>query len=195
MAKAVIIDLCSLRESWNTATQDSLSKTLKVVEEDAFHTTFVYFVCCRSLQTERKDEDVFHTQLQSFHRLKKESEIVCAQSTVAALYSIKQKLDENDISYVQVILPSQEKPSIREFIGQLFTGVYQFEFKDLQVNCGENHLKKSPECELVSPTDQDVETIQSEIKIYLENLPSLKGELTILKSLLIPGNREMDLII
>ncbi|XP_066478519.1 purine nucleoside phosphorylase LACC1 [Tiliqua scincoides] len=192
MAKAVIIDLCSLRaSSWNTAAQESLSKTLEAVgEDDAFHTPFVYLICCRSLQTERKNEDVFHMQLQSFHCPQKGLEVVCAQSTVAALYYIKQKLDEKGISHVQIILPLQGKPSMREFIGQLFTSVYQFEFKDLQVNCGENHLKKSTKLqnELVSLTDQDVEMIQTEIKMYLENLPGLKGELTILKSLLIPDH-------
>ncbi|XP_062982021.1 purine nucleoside phosphorylase LACC1 [Elgaria multicarinata webbii] len=192
MAKAVLIDLFSLGgSSWNNQIQESIIRTLETLgEEDTFQAPLVYLMCCQTLRSERNGQEVLHKAIQGFHCPEKGSEVVCAESTVASLYTIKQKLDAKHISTVKIILPSQRKPLMREYIDQLFTNVYQFEFKDLQMNCEENHLKKStvPQNELVPFTDQDVERIRSEIKIFLESLPGLKGNLIILKSVLIPDH-------
>ncbi|XP_061485864.1 purine nucleoside phosphorylase LACC1 [Rhineura floridana] len=183
---AVLIDLCNIApSSWNNWTWESVVSTLQT-----FQSPRVYIMCCETFRSESNCEDVFHTAIQGFLCPGKKFEIVYAKSTVTALYTIKQKLDEKDIDTIKVILPAQRKPLMREYINQLFTSIYQFEFKDLQMNCEENNPPKPTILlnELAPLTDQDVEKIQSEIKIFLENLPGLKGELAILRSLLIPDH-------
>ncbi|XP_034957940.1 purine nucleoside phosphorylase LACC1 [Zootoca vivipara] len=185
MAKAVLIDLCCFGpRSWNNWTQASVIRTLETLGENYP----VYLMCCQTFGSEGNCGDVFHTAIRGFHGPGKQLEVVCAKNTVAVLYTIKQKLDEKDIEAVKVIVPAQRKPLMREYMNQLFTSVYQFEFKDFQINCEENNLKKSAELqgELMPLTDQDIEKIQTEITIFLKSLPSLKGEVTILKSSLIP---------
>nr|XP_020652683.1 laccase domain-containing protein 1 [Pogona vitticeps] len=188
MAKAVLIDLCS---SWSNQTQESVVGTLEgVQEDDPFHTPLLYLMCYHTIGNERNGKDTHHKVIRSFHCPEKGVEVVCSQSTVAALYTIKQKLDEKGIDTIKIILLSKRKPLMREYVNQLFTSVYQFEFKDLQINCEEYDPKNSTvrQNELETLTDQEVQQVQSEITLFLKRLPSLKGKLTILKSLLIPDH-------
>lgn len=192
MAKAVLVDLCSLKPTTlNSSTQELLIRTLETFgKEDSGEPPCIYLMCCQTPSNGRKAEDVFRAIGWDFQGLKKEFEVVSAQSTAAALYTVKKHLDEKDVSRIKMILPSQRIPVMKEFINKLFTSVYQFEFEDLQMNCEENHLKQSPgsPSELMPLKDQDLDEIQREIRSHLGSLPSLKGEITILKSVLIPGN-------
>ncbi|XP_044304238.1 purine nucleoside phosphorylase LACC1 isoform X3 [Varanus komodoensis] len=192
MAKAVLIDLCHLEiSSWNTQTQESISKILETVgEKTAFQAPSVYLMCCQTPGSERNGTDGLPEAAQGFHCPEKGFTVVCCKTTAAVLYTVKQKLDEKDINTVEIILPVQRKPLLREYINQLFTKVYQFEFKDLQLNGGDNDLWEpcTSQGELVPLTDQDVESIRSEIGFFLGSLPGLKGNLTILKSSLIPDH-------
>lgn len=191
MAKAVLIDLCS---SWSGQIRKSIVGTLEAVrEEDPFHTPLVYLMCYHSVRNERNEwngEDTHHKIILSFHCPEKGVEVVCAPSIVATLYGIKQKLDETGINTVEIILSSKPRSLMREYVNQLFTSVYQFKFKDLQINCEEDNLKNftAPQSELMTLTDQDVQQVQSEITLFLKGLPSLKGKLSILKSFLIPDH-------
>ncbi|KAJ7324529.1 hypothetical protein JRQ81_017549 [Phrynocephalus forsythii] len=191
MAKAVLIDLCS---SWSGQTPESVARTLEAVqEEDHFHTRFVYIMCYHAIKNERYErngEDAHHKIIQSFHCPEKGVAVVCSPSIVAALYTVKQKLDEKGIDTIKIILPSKRKPSLREYVNRLFTSVYQIEFKDLQIN-GEEYNPENPtvlQSELAKLTDRDVQEVESEIALFLKCLPSLKGKLTILKSFLIPDH-------
>ncbi|KAM6095295.1 purine nucleoside phosphorylase LACC1 isoform 2-T2 [Chlamydotis macqueenii] len=78
---------------------------------------------------------------------------------------------------------------MKVYVDHLFTAVYQFEFEDLQVtsDCRNLQIAESQSEEQTLPT-QDVALIRGEIQEYLESLPSLKGELTILRSSLIPDD-------
>uniref|UniRef100_A0ACB8FJ99 Uncharacterized protein n=1 Tax=Sphaerodactylus townsendi TaxID=933632 RepID=A0ACB8FJ99_9SAUR len=118
-------------------------------------------------------------------------EVVCARSTVAALYTVKQKLDAKDVSQIQVLSVPQRKAFMMALVDQLFTSVYQFEFGVLQANVEARNLEQaagSPGEFLPPLLVQDLGKIQSEIKIYLEGLPTLKGELRILRAVLIPDH-------
>lgn len=119
--------------------------------------------------------------------------MVRALTTAAALYTIKQRLDEKDLSIIKVILPTLRKDLMKVYIDHLFTAVYQFEFEDLQVasDC-ENLQIAEPRSEEQTLPTQDVALIRNEIQLYLESLPSLKGELTILRSSLIPGKENLS---
>ncbi|NXM83989.1 LACC1 protein, partial [Oenanthe oenanthe] len=191
MVEAVLIDLFNLPDNLQNNIQGVLHNTLEAIEKhSSMHAPCVYVMCCQRQGSERKGEQEFlHSALKSFQSLNRKLEVVCAQTTAAALYTIKQRLDEKDLSVIKVILPTLRKHLMKVYIDHLFTAVYQFEFEDLQVvsDC-ENLWISEHQNEGQTLPSQDVARIQSEIQMYLESLPSLKGELTILRSSLIPGD-------
>ncbi|KAL2310845.1 hypothetical protein Nmel_002523 [Mimus melanotis] len=191
MVEAVLIDLFSLPANLQNNIQELLHNTLEAIEKcSSIHAPCVYVMCCQRQGSERKgDQEFLLPALRSFQSLKRKLEVVCAQTTAAALYAIKQRLDEKDLSIIKVILPTLRKDLMKVYIDHLFTAVYQFEFEDLQVvsDC-ENLQISEHQHEGQTLPSQDVALIRSEIQMYLESLPSLKGELTILRSSLIPGD-------
>ncbi|KAL8189802.1 UNVERIFIED_CONTAM: hypothetical protein K2H54_007707 [Gekko kuhli] len=193
MAQAVLIDLKRDGAApWKGWAPESMARMLGMARKaSSSHDLWVCILCCQSLPSGRNGEDVLHAAVQGLHCPEHRLEVVCARSTVAALYTVKQKLDEKDISRVRVLSPPQRKAFMRAYVDQLFTGVYQFEFEDLQMNLEASNFEPplgSPSEVLPPPTGQDVGRIQGEIKVYLESLPALKGELRILRSVLIPDH-------
>lgn len=188
--EAVLIDLFSLPAYLQKNIQGLLHNTLETIEKcSSIHAPCVYVMCCQRQGSERKGEQEFlFPDLRGFQSLKRRLEVVCAQNTAAALYTIKQRLDEKDLSIIKVILPTLRKDLMKVYIDHLFTAVYQFEFEDLQVVSDYENLQISePQHEGQTLPSQDMAYIRSEIQMYLQSLPSLKGELTILRSSLIPG--------
>lgn len=197
MVEAVLIDLFSLTADLQSNIQGLLHNTLEAIEKcSSIHAPFVYVMCCQRQGSERKGEqESLLPALRGFWSLKRRLEVVCAQTTAAALYTVKQRLDEKDLSIIKIILPTLRKDLMKVYIDHLFTAVYQFEFEDLQVAPDSESLQISEhrhEGQMLP--SQDMARIQSEIQMYLESLPSLKGELTILRSSLIPG-RELQLTV
>ncbi|KFP75568.1 PREDICTED: laccase domain-containing protein 1 [Acanthisitta chloris] len=191
MVEAVLIDLFDLPANLQNIIQGLLHNTLETIEKcSSIHAPFVYVMCCQRQGSERKDEQGFLLPaLRDFQNLKRRLEVVHAVTTAAALYTIKQRLDEKDLSIIKVIVPALRKDLMKVYIDHLFTAVYQFEFEDLPVVSDCENLQ-IPELHGEGQTfsTQDVAHIRSEIQMYLENLPSLNGELTILRSSLIPDN-------
>ncbi|NXM22037.1 LACC1 protein, partial [Ploceus nigricollis] len=191
MVEAVLIDLFSLPANLQNNVQGLLHNTLEAIEKcSSMHSPCVYVMCCQRQGSERKGEEEFLLPaLRGFWSLKRGLEVVCAQTTAAALYTIKQRLDEKDLSIIKVILPTLRKDLMKVYIDHLFTAVYQFEFEDLQVVPDSESLQISEhQHEGQTLPSQDVALIQTEIQMYLESLPSLKGELTFLRSSLIPDD-------
>lgn len=193
MVEAVLLDLFDLPADLQNNIQRLLCNTLETIGKcSSMSVPFVYVMCCQRQGSERHSEqESLLPALSGFQGLKKRLEVVCAVTTAAALYTIKQRLDEKDLSIIKVILPALRKNLMKVYINHLFTAVYQFEFEDLQVvsDC-ENLQIAEPWSEGQTLAMQDVALIQSEIQMYLESLPSLKGELTILRSSLIPGKEK-----
>ncbi|NXH20750.1 LACC1 protein, partial [Bucco capensis] len=192
MVEAVLIDLFSLPANLQNNIQGLLCKTLEAIEKSSSSPApFVCVMCCQRKGRERKgEEESLLAALRGFQSLKRRLEVVPALTAAAALYTIKQSLDEKDLSIIKVILPALRKGLMKVYLDHLFTAVYQFEFEDLQVASACPNLQRAEaqsEGQML-PTHLDVELIQSEIQRYLESLPSLKGELTILKSSLIPDD-------
>ncbi|NXG50833.1 LACC1 protein, partial [Psilopogon haemacephalus] len=188
MVEAVLIDLFSLPANFQNNIQGLLYNTLETIEKcSLIPAPFVYVMCCQSQGSEWKvEQESLLAAVRDFQSLKERLEVVHAPTTAAALYTIKQRLDEKDLSIIKVILSSLRKDIMKVYINHLFTAVYQFEFEDLQVasDC-ENLQIAEPQSERQM---QDMALIQSEIQMYLESLPSLKGELIILRSSLIPDD-------
>ncbi|NXH47974.1 LACC1 protein, partial [Dicaeum eximium] len=191
MVEAVLIDLFSLPANLQNNSQGLLHNTLEAIEKcSSIHAPCVYVICCQRQGSERKGEQEFLLPaLRGFQSLRRRLEVICAQTTAAALYTFKERLDEKDLSIIKVILPTLRKDLMKVYIDHLFTAVYQFEFEDLQVVSDSESLQ-IPEHQNEGQTlpSQDVALIRSEIQMYLESLPSLKGELTILRSSLIPDD-------
>ncbi|XP_065279601.1 purine nucleoside phosphorylase LACC1-like [Emys orbicularis] len=193
MAEAVLIDLFGLQmNSQNNGIQKLLCSTLERIEKGfSASAPFVYIMCYQTPRSERSSEqDSLLKVISSFQTLKKGIEVVCKTSTAAALYTIKQKLDEKDLSIIKIILPVQRKALMEVFIDHLFTAVYQFQFEDFGMDCEGNNLQQiaEPQSDIQTLPAHEMELIRSEIQTYLESLPDLKGKLTILKSSLIPGH-------
>ena len=100
-----------------------------------------------------------------------------------SLYTIKQKIDEKNLSSIKVIVPMHWKTLLKAFIDQLFTDVYNFEFEDLEITLKGGLSIQASLGNII--TAQELEAIQNEIETYLRSLPTLKGELTIITSPLI----------
>ncbi|NXK38126.1 LACC1 protein, partial [Piprites chloris] len=191
MVEAVLIDLFSLPDNLQNNMQGLLCNTLETIEKySSIHAPFVYVMCCQRQRSERKGEQGFLLPaLGGVQSLKRRLEVVRALTTAAALYTIKQRLDEKDLSIIKVILPTLRKDLMKAYIDHLFTTVYQFEYEDLQVASDSENLQiPEPQGEGQTLPSQNMALIQSEIQMHLESLPSLKGELTILRSSLIPDD-------
>ncbi|NXS95353.1 LACC1 protein, partial [Jacana jacana] len=191
MVEAVLIDLFSLPAHLQSNVQGLLCNTLETIEKcSSIPAPFLYVMCCQRQGSERNsEEEPLLPALRDFQSLKTRLEVVRSLTLAAALYTIKQRLDEKDLSIIKVILPALRKGLMKVYIDHLFTAVYQFEFEDLQVALDRENLERDEAWnEGQALPMQDVALIRSEIQMYLESLPSLKGELTILRSSLIPGD-------
>ncbi|XP_028610102.1 laccase domain-containing protein 1 [Grammomys surdaster] len=187
MAEAVLIDLSDLQLNSQKNFHEALLKTLDGIH--AHHAPEAKFLCiiCCSNTTKEKDGGYSLCELEAgngFSRLVGKFETVSNPSLAASLYTIKQKIDEKNLSHIKVIAPEHRKLFMKAYVDQLFTKVYTFEFEDLQVACRDSLLKPSTEINLT--TTHELENIQSEIEAYLRSLPALKGDLTIVTSPLIP---------
>lgn len=187
MAEAVLIDLFSLKLNTQKNYHQTLLKTLTAIRcHHAAKAKFLCIMCCSNISCPR-DSDHDNYELETSNGLStllREFETVSNPSMAASLYTIKQKIDEKNLSSIKVIVPTHRKTLMKAFIEQLFTDVYNFEFEDLQLTLRGGLLKQSPEINII--TAQELEAIQNEIETYLRSLPALNGELTIITSLLIP---------
>nr|XP_021514071.1 laccase domain-containing protein 1 isoform X1 [Meriones unguiculatus] len=187
MAEAVLIDLSGLKLNSLKNCPQTLLKTLNGIHHH--HAPKAKFLCIMRCNedTKERDGDLGLRELEAgngFSLLMGEFETVSNPSMAASLYTIKQKIDEKNLSRVKVIAPEQRKPLLKAFVGQLFTNVYDFEFEDLQVAWRDSLLQ--PSAERDAAAGHELEDAQNEVETYLRSLPALKGDLTIITSPLIP---------
>ncbi|XP_037655771.1 purine nucleoside phosphorylase LACC1 [Choloepus didactylus] len=187
MAEAVLIDLSGLKLNSQKNCPLTLLKTLNAVR--CHHAAKAKFLCILGCSNIKCEEDGAHDNcdLETSSELAtvlREFEMVSSSSMAASLYTIKQRIDEKDLTSIKVILPAHRKAFVKAFIDHLFTDLYTFEFEDLQMPLRGGLLKQPTEMNMI--TAQELEEIQNEIETYLRSLPALKGELTVITSSLIP---------
>ncbi|KAG8586081.1 hypothetical protein GDO81_005242 [Engystomops pustulosus] len=151
---------------------------------------FTYFMCYQDPRHKEDNSDkpcdipeMFIDNLQNGYKIIKDI------SLPAILYTIKQEVDDQDRSTVHIILPQRRKLEMDVYIDQLFTAVYTITLEYFNV-----HQDKENTIQLcgIEPdknglADEDSqEYARRNIKCYLQTLPSLKGELLILQSQIIP---------
>lgn len=183
----MLIDLFGLKLNCQKNDHQTLLKTLSALGyHHAAKSKFLCIMCCSNINCESNgDHDSYELETSNgLSALLREFETVSNPSVAVSLYTIKQKIDEKNLSSIKVIVPRHRKTLMKAFIDQLFTDVYNFEFEDLEVTLKGGLLKQASE---VNITAQELEAIQNEIETYLRSLPTLKGELTIITSPLISG--------
>ncbi|XP_028904256.1 purine nucleoside phosphorylase LACC1 [Ornithorhynchus anatinus] len=186
MAEAVLIDLFGLRRGSQIICLQRVLRapglTGSLGDSEA---PFLCVMCGPDPGGENGDEQnrLLET-VGGLQPLQRRFEIVSGPCEAAVLYAIKQRLDAEDVSRVKIITPVPRRAIMEAFVDQLFTDVYRFEFEELQVNTEGKPLPRPMGKKPLSA--QELEDVRSDIETYLGTLPGLKGELTILKSYLIP---------
>ncbi|XP_070770941.1 purine nucleoside phosphorylase LACC1 [Enoplosus armatus] len=102
-------------------------------------------------------------------------------STAECLYRFKQTVDELDLSSVRVLTSPHGREVLLLYQEKLFTAVYTFDYK---VKSVDNLTCTS--CGGSAHTDSPADGVHEEVSAFVQQLPALKGEVTVLKSTLIP---------
>lgn len=103
-------------------------------------------------------------------------------STAECLYRFKQTVDELDLSSVRVLTTPRGRRALLVYQQLLFTAVYTFDYRERSVDS-----LTCPDCRGSDHTDSPAEGVREEVSAFLQQLPALKGNVTVLKSTLIPG--------
>ncbi|XP_063808884.1 purine nucleoside phosphorylase LACC1-like [Pseudophryne corroboree] len=189
MTEAVLIDMFSVEfSSHYYCINQILSKAMDIVGKN--NDPAIYIMYCQTFGCDSNDaREIFLRAIRSFQALKKRIEFIGTASVAATLYNIKQKLDEKNINKVKIILPQRRTCLMKAFLERLFTQVYTFEFELLELNLVGNEIEKTvqPPSLEQTLTESQLELVESDIHIFLGSLLG-RGELTILKSSLIPEN-------
>ncbi|XP_048458864.1 purine nucleoside phosphorylase LACC1 isoform X2 [Rhincodon typus] len=115
-------------------------------------------------------------------------EVLVQASFAAILYTVKQKIDKQSLSNIQVIVSTGRKAAFEVYVQQLFTATYKFTFETLVIGSeGEIKLQLPGTCVLMSQQRDD---IWKDIWMFMAQLKGVMGEIVILKSLLIPDTQE-----
>lgn len=105
MAEAVLIDLFGLKLNSQKNCHQTLLKTLNAVQyHHAAKAKFLCIMCCSNISYER-DGEQDNCELETGNGLSallKEFEIVSCPSMAACLYTIKQKIDERNLSSIKI---------------------------------------------------------------------------------------------
>lgn len=105
--------------------------------------------------------------------------VMADSSSVAALYAFKRAADQLNVRRVQVITCGARRAELQECEKQLFTELYVFNYS-IGLDCSSCPFTQlNTTCFLLNQ-------LQEQINAFLQHLPALRGEMTVLRSSLIP---------
>lgn len=118
---------------------------------------------------------------------KKKLEVLVESSFAAILYSIKRKVDQQNLSVIKAIVSAERKSTLELYVEQLFTAVYKFSFEVLVIDGeGEVNLQiPAPFTGGCPLSHQQADGIWTDIRGFLAQLEGYMGQIVVLKSLLI----------
>lgn len=105
----------------------------------------------------------------------------CA-STSAGLFRFKQAVDELDLDSVRVVTTPRGRDALVRYQELLFTAAYAFTYHVTSDACST--------CAGSAHTHSPVGDVQEEVRAFVQQLPALRGPITLLTSSLIPGECE-----
>ncbi|XP_030614360.1 laccase domain-containing protein 1 [Archocentrus centrarchus] len=133
----------------------------------------VFLLCGKSYREKNGLIDTLLTSCSSAH-------VLDSGSTVENLYRFKQTLDQLDLSSITVLTTAQGKEVLVHYQDLLFTAVYAFHYKErpAEQSC---HGRRGS-----ARTESPGEAVREEVSTFMQQLPALKGQLSVLTSTLIP---------
>ncbi|KAG7231521.1 hypothetical protein INR49_011600 [Caranx melampygus] len=93
----------------------------------------------------------------------------------------KQTVDRLELSSVRVLTSPQGRDTLLQYQQLLFTAVYTFDYQVRSVDD-----VTCPSCSGSAHTDSPAEGVQEEVSAFLQQLPALRGDVTVLTSTMIP---------
>ncbi|XP_037542571.1 purine nucleoside phosphorylase LACC1 [Nematolebias whitei] len=104
--------------------------------------------------------------------------VLDCSSTAECLYRFKQTLDQLDLSAIRVYTSPRGREVLLQYQELLFTSVYSFDYTEEQLTC--------QRCRGSAHTDSPALHAQEDVSRFLQQLPASMGQISILKSPLIP---------
>lgn len=108
-------------------------------------------------------------------------QVLDSGSTAESLYRFKQAVDRLDLSSVRVLTTARGRDALLRYQRLLFTAAYTFDYRVRSVDD-----VTCPSCSGSAHTDSPAEGVQEEVAAFLQQLPALGGDVTVLTSTLIP---------
>lgn len=107
-------------------------------------------------------------------------QVLCESSLCASLYSFKQAIDKKEIADVKIITSTHGREMFQVYQELLFTSAYTFEYMIVFDNLS---------CPLGDPTITctQIAEVKREVNTFLQHLPAVKGDISIIRSPLISG--------
>lgn len=107
-------------------------------------------------------------------------QVLCQSSLCASLYAFKQAIDKEEIADVKIVTSTHGRVMFQVYQELLFTSAYTFEYIIMFDNLS---------CPLGDPTFICTQTadVKREVNMFLQHLPAVKGDITIIRSSLISG--------
>ncbi|XP_071328602.1 purine nucleoside phosphorylase LACC1 [Trachinotus anak] len=128
-----------------------------------------------------REEGERNASVEPFLRLCGSVRVLDSGSTAESLYRFKQTVDQLGLSSVRVLTTLRGREALARYQQQLFTDVYTFDYKVRSVDG-----LTCPSCAGSSHTDSPGAGVQEAVSVFLQQLPALTGDVTVLRSTLIP---------
>ncbi|XP_026865411.2 purine nucleoside phosphorylase LACC1 [Electrophorus electricus] len=116
--------------------------------------------------------------LENLRRLNRHVHVLTGSSEAAAVYSFKRAVDQLDATVIDVVSSGPRQAGLRVYQERLFTARYNFQYS--------RGFESAP-CPSGEPplTCTQLAAIGEQIDTFLQHLPAVKGDITILKSSMI----------
>ncbi|KAM5181933.1 purine nucleoside phosphorylase LACC1 [Mantella aurantiaca] len=189
--EVVLIDLFDSRCHIDLNKHKALTHVWRIIKERySSNVPFAFFMCYQKPTCTDSNSDLLSEVTEGhFDYLKNGYKVVKGSNMAAILYSIKQEMDAQDINRILVILPQERRLQMDIYVENLFTPIYKFTLECYSMHCEMDSGTLPCNAEQISNgiSDEDYKVIaRKNMQTYFQSLPSLKGDLVILKSQLIP---------
>ncbi|XP_066542824.1 purine nucleoside phosphorylase LACC1 [Hoplias malabaricus] len=176
MAEVILVDLLHSDCSQYTVCIEQRVNKLKEVMLDVKEPVEVYILIQQPSHSSGQDESLSKAALlDQLVPLNRRVHVLVNRSWAAALDSFKQDADRLGLSNVLVLTSRRGQVALQRCVELLFTAVYTFLYRPVfeELRCPLSDL---------ALTCSQLTDISDEITAFLQRLPALKGEITILRS-------------